>query len=258
MKIEQVAAQLYTLRDFMKTPADIARSLKRVRQIGFQAVQVSGIGPIDEAELVQILDGEGLVCCATHEPTLKILDSPELVVERLNKLGCRYTAVPAPSGIPLNTLEEVKSYASRINSAGTVLRDAGQVLAYHNHHYEFQQVEGRIILDVIYSETDPNNLAGEIDTYWVQYGGGEPTAWCKKLAGRLPLLHLKDYAIDAENKPAYAEIGYGNLDWKSILGAAEEGGCEWYIIEQDTCAGDPFDSLAMSLRYLQENFTTAV
>ena len=252
MKIEQVAAQLYTLRDFLKTPPQIAASLKRVRAIGYQAVQVSGMGPIDEAELVRILDGEGLVCCATHEPTMKILDNPDAVVERLKKLGCRYTAVPAPAGTALSTLDEVKSYASRIDSAGAVLRSAGQVLAYHNHHYEFKRVDGKLILDLLYSETNPKNLAGEIDTYWVQYGGGDPAAWCKKLAGRLPMLHLKDYVIDTEGKPAFAEIGYGNLDWYSIIGAAEDAGCEWYIVEQDTCQRDPLESLAISLRNLRQ------
>ncbi|HEX5323622.1 MAG TPA: sugar phosphate isomerase/epimerase [Capsulimonadaceae bacterium] len=257
MKIGQVAAQLYTLRDYLKTPSDIAISLKKVRAIGYEAVQVSGMGPIDEKELVSILDGEGLICCATHEPTAKILDNPEAVVERLNKLGCRYTALPAPAGTPLTTHEEVKSFASRINSAGIVLRNAGQVLSYHNHHYEFRRVEGRLILDIIYDQTDPKNLAGEIDTYWVQYGGGDPVAWCKKLAGRLPLLHLKDYAMDSESKPVFAEIGAGNLDWPALIAAAESSGCEWYIIEQDTCPGDPFDSLAQSFQYIREKLAAA-
>ena len=62
----QIAAQLYTLRNFCKTPADIATSLKKVKQIGFDAVQVSGIGKIDPKELATILKGEGLACCATH------------------------------------------------------------------------------------------------------------------------------------------------------------------------------------------------
>jgi len=257
MKIGQVAAQLYTIRDFLKTQEDIAASLKKIKAIGYEAVQVSGMGPIDEKGLVAILDGEGIVCCATHEPTMKILDNPEAVVERLTKLGCRYTAVPAPAGTPLTTAEEVKSFASRINSAGIVLRNAGQVLAYHNHHYEFRRVEGRLILDTIYEETDPKNLVGEIDTYWVQYGGGDPIAWCKKLTGRLPLIHLKDYAIDSENKPVFAEIGAGNLDWPALISAAEAAGCEWFIIEQDTCPGDPFDSLAQSFHYLRDHIATA-
>ena len=62
MKTGQVAAQLFTLREYCKTAADIAVTLKKVRKIGYQAVQVSGVAPIDEKELKNMLDGEGLVC----------------------------------------------------------------------------------------------------------------------------------------------------------------------------------------------------
>src|SRR5277367_1006776 len=99
MKLSQVAAQLYTVRDCLKTPADIARTLKKVAAIGYQAVQVSGMGPIPEAELNAILAGEGLICCATHEDGNTIRKSPEKIVERLKKLNCFYTAFPYPAGI---------------------------------------------------------------------------------------------------------------------------------------------------------------
>src|SRR5208283_1385186 len=74
MKIKQVAAQLYTVREFAKTPAEIGQTLKKIRAIGYQAVQLSGLGPISESELVAILKGEGLVCCATHEDGNMILN----------------------------------------------------------------------------------------------------------------------------------------------------------------------------------------
>jgi sugar phosphate isomerase/epimerase len=93
MKVTQLAAQLFTCRDILKTPAEIAATLRRVRAVGYQAVQVSGMGPIAEDELLRILDGEGLVCCATHEPGDKILNDPQAVVERLQKLRC----LPSPS-----------------------------------------------------------------------------------------------------------------------------------------------------------------
>ena len=61
------------------------------------------------------------------------------------------------------------------------------------------------------------------------------------------------YAIDADNKPTFAEIGHGNLDWPRIVAAAKASGCEWYIVEQDRCDGDPFDSLKMSFDYITQN-----
>ena len=254
MKISQVAAQLYTLRDYCKTPADIAQTLKKVRAIGYEAVQVSGIAPIAEPDLKALLDGEGLICCATHEGTQKILEEPQAIIDRLNQLDCKYTAVPSPGGYDVSTLEAVRDFALKMNSAGQALQDAGKVLTYHNHHFEFVKFGDRTMLEIFYDETNPQNLQGEPDTYWIQYGGGDPVAWCKKLSGRLPLLHLKDYGIDAETKqPVFREIGYGTLNWQELIPAAEASGCQWFIVEQDTCPGDPFDSLRMSFDFIKGN-----
>ncbi len=251
--LRQFALTTYTLRDHMKTPAQIARSLARVRTIGYPTVQISGIGEIDDAELARVLDGEGLVCCATHEPAQRLLADPLAAVDRLHKLGARHAAYPYPSGETLATLDDVKSFAARLNGAGRVLHEAGMVLSYHNHQIEFRRIDGKTILDHLYDETDPRYLRGEIDTYWVQYGGGDPVQWCQRLAGRLPLLHMKDFAIGKDNQPVYAEVGSGNLDWARIIPAAEAAGCEWFIVEQDICPGDPFDSVAQSLRFIQEH-----
>lgn len=253
MNTSRIAAQLYTCRDLLKTPADIARTLHRVREAGYTAVQVSGMGPIAEEELVRILDGEGLVCCATHEPSDVILDSPQKVVERLGKLGCRFTAYPFPNGIDLAAVAVVDDWIARLDRAGAVLAAAGQTLCYHNHHHEFRKLGGRTILERIYEGTKPANLQGEPDTYWIQFGGGDPVEWCERLSGRLPLLHLKDYMVDASNNVTMCEIGEGNLDFRRIIAAAEKSGCEWFIVEQDTCPGDPVDSLAKSYAWLAEN-----
>ncbi|MCE0498535.1 MAG: sugar phosphate isomerase/epimerase [Methylacidiphilales bacterium] len=254
MKISQVAAQLYTLRDHLKTPAEVAETLKKVRAIGYQAVQVSGMGPIDETELVRILDNEGLTCCATHEPGNLILDDTAKVIERLHKLGCRYTAYPYPAGIDFQKPDHIETLANKLDVAGAAMAKAGQVLTYHNHAHEFAHYQGRTVLEFMYAATNPRHLQGEIDTYWVQAGGGDPAAWCRRLKGRLPLLHLKDYGVGADGKPYFAEIGRGNLDWPEIITAAEASGCQWFIVEQDVCPGDPFESLAISFRCLQEKF----
>lgn len=254
MKLNQVALQLYTLREFLKTPQDMAVTLKRVADIGYKAVQLSGLGPIAEADLVKMLNDNGLFCCATHEGN--ILTDPQAVVARMKKLDCKFTAYPHPSKVALQTLADLKAFAAALNKSGQVLYDNGIVLTYHNHSIEFRKVEGRLIMDVIYDETDPKYLQGEIDTYWVQHGGGDPAEWCEKLKNRLPLLHMKDYRINPENKPDFAEIGSGNLNWKKIVKAADASGCRWFIIEQDTSSRDPFESVAMSLKYVKENLCT--
>ncbi len=253
MKTSQIAAQLYTLRDFLKTPKDIIASLRKVRSIGYQTVQVSGLGPIGEEELVKILKDEGLLCCATHEDGEMILNEPQRVVNKLRKLGCLITAYPWPGKTKFDTLDDVKSFAAQLNASGKVLHDAGLVLCYHNHHMEFRHVGSRTVLEVLFAETDPRYLQAEPDTYWIQFGGGDPVDWCALLKGRLPILHLKDYAVNAKNEVVFAEVGHGNLNWHKIISTAETSGCQWFCVEQDTCPGDPFDSLKLSFDYLQAN-----
>jgi sugar phosphate isomerase/epimerase len=253
MKLHQVALQLYTLRDYLKTPAAIRDTLKKVKTIGYPAVQVSGLGPIPEAELREILDGEGLVLCATHESGELIRQEPEKVVEKLQRLGCRYTAYPYPGGVDWSKPEDIERLASDLDRAGAVLQKAGQVLCYHNHAIEFTPFRGTTALDYIYAHTGAKNLQGELDTYWIQHGGGDPVAWCRQLKGRLPLLHLKDYTVKTDGQPTFASIGAGNLNWPAIIAAAEESGCEWFIVEQDTAPGDPFDAVRDSFEYIREH-----
>ena len=250
MKITQVAAQLYTCRDLLKTPPEIAATLRRLREVGYTAVQVSGMGPIAEEELNAILDGEGLVCCATHEGADRILNETDAVIERLKKLRCTYTAYPFPSGIDFSSEESVDTLIRRLDCAGAAMAAEGITLCYHNHNHEFRKLGGRTILERIYAGTDPRHLQGEPDTFWVHYGGGENVEWCEKLSGRLPLIHLKDYQTNAENRHAFCEIGAGNLNFSRIIAAAEKAGCQWFIVEQDTCPGDPVDSLRQSFSHI--------
>ena len=256
MKLTQVAAQLYTCRDSLQDAAGIAKTLTRLREIGYTAVQASGLGPISYADFDRILSNTGMVCCATHEGGNDILNSPEKVVERLRTLRCKITAYPFPQGIDLSDSKIVKEWIGRLQRAGEVLAEAGQILCYHNHNHEFRKLDGEVILDLIYNGTSRTALQGELDTYWVQYGGGDNIAWCRKLEGLLPIILLKDFQTTSENKPMWCEIGAGVLDFKAIIPAAEEAGCEWFVVEQDTCPGDPVDSLAASFRYIQKHLVS--
>lgn len=252
MKLNQVAVQLFTCRDLLKTPTDIASTLRKLRKIGYTAVQVSGMGAIAEEELIAILNGEGMVCCATHESGAEILKNPHKIVERLQKLGCTITAYPWPADIDFSSTESVLSLISGLEKSGEVLAKAGQTLCYHNHNVEFRKLQGKTVLELIYAGTNHRHLQGELDTYWVQHGGGDIVWWCEQLANRLPILHIKDYMTTDQNQPMHCEIGAGNLNFKRIIAAAEKSGCQWFAVEQDTCPGDPLESLEKSFRYISE------
>ena len=99
-------------------------------------------------------------------------------------------------------------------------------------------------------------LQAELDTCWVQKGGEDPVAWCRKMKGRLPLLHLKDYVVNLEREILFGEVGIGSLDWDSIIQEADAAGCEWFIVEQDSSTRDPFESIKMSFDFLMQQTET--
>lgn len=253
MKLSQIASQLYTLSDFCKTAPEVAATAQKVRAIGYEAVQISGVGPIPEAELVKIFQGEGLTICATHEPSDQVLNEPERVIERLHKLGCKLTAYPYPKDIDFASKAHIEALISKLDAAGANLRAAGLALGYHNHGIEFVKHESKPVLEHISDRTDPANLVAELDTYWIHYGDGDVVEWTQRVAGRQPFIHLKDYGFTPANTHQFCEIGAGTLPFDRIIAGAERGGCQWFIVEQDRCPGDPFDSIRQSFDHINSN-----
>jgi len=245
-----IAAQMYTLREFTKTPADIAATLRRVKKMGYDAVQLSALGKIDAKELGGILRGEGLICCATHMPPDRMRDETARVIEEHNLWGCKYMATsgffpknPKPADWP--------EYARELNAVAEKFRGSGVRVGYHNHSHELVRIDGKTGLQIFLDHFLPE-IWMEIDTYWIQHGGGDPVAWIERVAGRIPCVHLKDMAMGADGQQQMAEVGEGNMNWPGILGACRKAGVEWFIIEQDICQRDPFVSLGISLKNLQE------
>ena len=244
-----IAAQLYTLREFTTTPADFADTLAKVKKIGYDVVQISGTGPIEYPEMKTILDDNGIKCCCTHIPYARMKDEPEKVIEEHNLIGCKY---PAIRGLPreYRGAEGYSRFAREATEVGKRLAKGGLRFGYHNHSFELEKFGDRTGLRALYEDSDPEYFKAEIDTYWIQHGGGDSAAWIEKLKGRIPLVHLKDMTVRKGN-PIMAEVGEGNLNWPRIITACKKSGVEWYIVEQDTCERDPFESLAISLKNLK-------
>ena len=250
MAASQLAAQLYTVRDFTNTPTEIATTMKKVKQLGYDAVQCSALGTIDAHELKRIVDGEGLTICATHTDYDRMRDEPQAVIDEHNLWGCRHAAI---GGLPqeYRSAEGYARFAKEASEVAKRLAEGGVTFSYHNHSFELERFNGRTGLEILYEDSDPKYFNSELDTYWIQHGGGDSAAWIRKLKGRAYIVHLKDMAMD-DRTQRFAEVGEGNLNWPAILDACKEAGVEWYIVEQDTCQRDPFESLGISLRNLKE------
>ena len=250
MRTQVLAAQLYTVRDFCKNASDFDASMRKIRAIGYTAVQVSGIGPIEFEDVKNILQANDLLCCITHISFDSLLDDLTAVVRQHQMWNCRHVAIGSMPNRYRNDGEQgYIQFAADATQVGRRLAESGLTFSYHNHSFEFERFGKRTALDVIYDESDPRYLQAELDTYWVQHGGGDPVYWINRLKGRMPVIHLKDMVV-IDNKQEMAEIGEGNLNWAAILNACKASGVEWYAIEQDTCRRDPFESLSISFNNL--------
>lgn len=251
----QLAAQLYTIRDYCKTPADIAASMKKIAAIGYKAVQASALGPIEAKDLKKILDDNGLECCATHTPLESLLNKTQSVIDDHRTLGCKFTALGGffPKAEEMTEANWAKFIAD-FNKAAKLFNGSGVRLGYHNHSHEFHAFGGpgsKTIWQTLIDTLSPDIFL-EIDTYWVQHGGGDPALWINKLAGRVPCIHLKDMSISPDRKHEMRQVGGGNMNFDAILAAADKAGVQWKIVEQDNCNGlDPFDCLKASLEWLK-------
>ncbi len=188
--------------------------------------------------------------CATHTSYERMRDEMEAVIEEHTILGCKNLAI---GGLPTAYRKDADSYkqfAKEASALAETLAERGFTWSYHNHSFELEKFDGRTALSILYEESDPRYFLAEIDTYWIQHGGGDPAQWIIDLKGRIKLLHLKDMAMKGREQ-LMAEVGEGNLNWPRILAAAKEAEVEWYIVEQDICQRDPFESLAISLRNMQ-------
>lgn len=246
-----IAAQLYTLRDYLKTPEDLAATFKKVKEIGYNAVQVSAIGPIDYSFVKDTADTEELTICATHIGFDRIKEDIEGVIKQHKLWNCKYVGIGSMPDKYRADAKSIAKFAKEASEYGKILKDSGLQLIYHNHNFEFKKYDGRLGMDILFEESDKDAFNFEIDTYWVQSGGGDPIAWIKKMKNRMSVVHFKDMVM-GENGQKMTEVGEGNLNWKCIIAASEEIGAEWCAVEQDVCERSPFESLQISQRNLHE------
>ncbi len=244
-----LTAQLFTVRQFAQTPQDFATSMKKVSDIGYTAVQVSGIGPVPNEEVKRVADDLGLKIVITHIPYNRLWNELDSVIEQHKLWDCKNVAIGSMPNEYRTGEEGFKRFAKEASAVGEKLLKAGLTFSYHNHSFEFVRYGKRTGLDIVYEESDPRYLQAEIDTYWVQHGGSDPALWIRRMKNRMPVVHFKDMVVTVEptgTKQIMAEIGEGNLNWPAILDACQEAGVEWYAVEQDVCQRDPFESLKIS------------
>lgn len=246
----KLGAQLYTVRDFCKTPDDMKKTLERVHAIGYRVVQLSAHNPeIAPKDIALWCAALGLEIACTHMGWQRYVTDLESVISEHKIWDCKY---PGVGSMPAEYAKDAEGFARFAREASEIskkLSARGLHFIYHNHAFEFARFGRLTGMDILLRDTAPE-FQFELDTHWVQCGGGDPAAWIYKVDGRMDVVHFKDMIPTAERKPMVCEIGEGNLNWEAIIQACLDTNVKYALVEQDTSTRDPFDSLAISYDYL--------
>jgi sugar phosphate isomerase/epimerase len=199
----------------------------------------------------EIMDNNGLEIIVTHNGYDALYNNTDEIIEKHNIYGCKYAGIGSMPGNLFSRYEERSFYAfaEKAEEISQRLLKAGIRFVYHNHNFELYRFGKKTGLDIIYDNT--KTMQGEIDTFWIVAGGGDPVEWIDRLHGRMDLIHFKDFGIDKDGGRVFKEIGEGNLNWPAIIKACKRNNINWYIVEQDKCEVDPFTSLEISYKNLK-------
>ncbi|SFS00551.1 Sugar phosphate isomerase/epimerase [Dyella sp. OK004] len=233
--------QLYmVLKAYQDDPNGALKTLKAIGYTEIEAIVTSTAKTLRDQ-----LNGAGLACPSLHFDSLGI----DPGIEAAHTLGTKYIVSSMLPSImqkeqaakgqnapePTYSLDEAKRTAEYANRIGEKAKKAGLQYAYHNHHLEFTDVgNGQTFYDVLLKETDPHLVKFELDCGWVHIGGKNPADIFQANAGRIPLMHAKDFLASHTDKDfPGAELGRGTVDYKPIMAAADKAGLKHCFVEQE-------------------------
>lgn len=241
-----IGAQGYTIRDFCQDAEGIRSSLKKLHDIGYRAVQVSAFGQIEPERLRELADEAGMQMIITHTNPALILEKTQAVIHAHQVLGCKHVGIGSMPQKYLHGLEGVEAFLADYDRPARELAEAGLKLHYHNHYYEYQKEQGKLLIDWMAEKTDPKLWGFILDVFWTQYGGRCPAHQVRLLEGRIDVMHFKDLTIVGQER-RMAPVMEGNLAWEELIQACRDTGVAYAMVEQDDAYGrDPFDELRIS------------
>ncbi len=248
-------------------------TLKACAEMGYHCMEVSQIPMTKEnvSGMRKACDEFGIKIAANTaslEPMLPGMPGEYLttdfdkIVEDCKALNTDMLRIGMLPMTCMGSREKALDFVKRADEMAERLGEHGIDLYYHNHHVEFVKYDGQYLLDIIKDNT--KKMGFELDIHWIHRGGENPVEFIKQYAGRIRLLHLKDYRIAPPEMPEgefdikafmgsffnlieFAEVGEGSLPIKACIEAGLAGGSEYFLIEQDSTYGrDPFESLKIS------------
>lgn len=229
-------------------------------QLGFKG---SGYFGKTATEFKKAITANGITVPSMHTDLDTLSTKMGALAEAANEMGAKYVVLPAIPQEERKTLEDYKRLAALFNKIGAEAKKYGISYAYHNHGYGLKVENGKMPLDIILDETNPEYVFFEMDLFWTYAGGADAVSLLKKHSGRYKMMHIKDmkeskhFVGNGDNAsewiplfPYIANAGEGIFDLPTIIKTAKENGMEHFFVEQDRVA-HPEIALKKSCAYLR-------
>lgn len=238
--------QLYSSRKF----PTLGETLTMLAGLGYR--QVEGYGALfgdgtDLGALKADLEVAGLTMPTAHIGIDLIRARPQRVLEIARTLGIEAVFGPhlAEPDRP-ETAEGWVAFGHMLAEVAKPLQDAGLLVGWHNHAFEFARVEGHLPMDLMLSASE--TLLVEFDVAWCVKAGADPLDWIAGQGERIAAAHVKDIAPEGEalDEDGWADVGAGVMDWPAIMDALGRTPCRWYVAEHD----NPSDHARFAARSL--------
>lgn len=231
----RTAINVYSLRDLDE---DVETVVNRVANAGYDGIQFSGHHSPTSSNLEAVtaaIEDTGLDVAPPHVGIEDLEDRLTEIVDIYETVGVDAAVVPGLSPEDFESRATVDAVAQRINELADDLAEVGWDLHYHNHSFEYVDLDGELAFERFIDATE---VGIELDVGWALVGGEDPARRIRQLGDRAKLLHMKD--MDTSVEHGFVDIGEGDVDMRSCAEAAEAVGTEWLIYEHD----DPDDPAA--------------
>ena len=121
--------------------------------------------------------------------------------------------------------------------------------AYHNHSFEFGEMDGVRPLDYLIEQCDSDLVKFELDVFWTETAGVNSAQFIKDNKDRIVSLHIKDMKERRDPDNSFSTftnmqaiqnifnnmtpVGSGVIDYAEVMKAAERSSVRHYFLEQD-------------------------
>ena len=240
-QLSSIGLQLYTIRGMMRE--SVEDTLAAVASAGYNEVEFAGYFEHEPEAVRAMLDANGLTSPSTHVSLDALEADADAQFAVANTLGQKYIVVPYYAQ-EHRTVEGYRALCSKLNALGTRAQDAGLTIAYHNHDFEFETVDGVVPYDMLLSETDPDLVKMQLDLYWIWYAAKSAEQYLKADPNRYVSCHVKDGYADGTQ----SVVGGGDVD---LAAAFRAGSFEHFFVESDN-PEDETQFINASAAYLKE------